>query len=104
MRRTLAAAVGVALCLGSLVSAEQAALPSTPAASSIQLPLAFEANAGQAPQDVRAVARVPGLTLAIAPDEWRFRIGHREAPRNAQGRQSGQGPLAPPQDSGNDAH
>jgi alpha-tubulin suppressor-like RCC1 family protein len=99
----LAAAVGVALCLGSLVSAEQAALPSPPAASSIQLPLVFEANAGQAPQDVRAVARVPGMTLAIAPNEWQFRIGHREVPRNAQGRQ-GRGPLVAPQDSGSYAH
>ena len=99
MRRTLAAAVGAALCLGSLVSAEHAGGPtSTPAASSIQLPLAFEANEGQAPQDVRAVARVPGMTLAIAPNEWKFRIGHAGPRPDAQGRRFGQDPLPATQD------
>ena len=98
MRRTLAAAIGAALCLGSLVSAEQARPAPSPAASSIQLPLAFEANAGQAPQHVRAVARVPGMALAIAPDEWQFRIGHAGARRSTQGRRVGQQPLPAPQD------
>ena len=55
MRRTLAVAVGIALCLGGLVSAEHAGPSPSPAASSIHLPLAFEANAGQASQEVRAV-------------------------------------------------
>jgi alpha-tubulin suppressor-like RCC1 family protein len=92
MRRTLAAAIGAALCLGNLVTAEHAGPSSAPAVSAIQLPLAFEANEGQAPDGVRAIARVPGMTLAIAPDEWKFRIGHAAARRNVQGRRAGPDP------------
>ena len=98
MRRTLAVVVGAALCLGGLVSAEHAGPSPSPATSSIQLPLAFEANAGQASQEVRAVARVPGMTLAITPDEWHFRIGHGPARRNAQDRRIRQEHLQPSQD------
>ena len=100
MRRTLAVAVGIALCLGGLVSAEHAGPSPSPAASSIHLPLAFEANAGQASQEVRAVARVPGMTLAITPDEWQFRIGHGRARRNAQDRRIRPESLQQPQDDG----
>ena len=94
MRRTLAAAVGIALCLGGLVNAEHAGPSPSPAASSIHLPLAFEANAGQASQEVRAVARVPGMTLAITPDQWQIRIGHGRARRNAEDRRIRPGPCS----------
>ena len=76
MRRTLAAAVAAALCLVNFVSAEQTGPSPSPVPSSIQLPLAFEENAGQASPEVRALARVPGMTLAIAPDQWHLRLAH----------------------------
>ena len=98
MRRTLAVAVGAALCLGGVASAEHAGPPASPATSSIQLPLAFEANAGQASKEARAVARLPGMTLAIAPDEWHLRIGHGPARRNSQDRRIRQEHLQPAQD------
>ena len=90
--------VGVALCLGRVASAEHAGRPKSPATSSIQLPLAFEANAGQATKEARAFARLPGMTLAIAPDEWHLRIGHGPARRNSQDRGIRQEHLQPAQD------
>ena len=74
MRRTVAAAVAAALCLVNFVSAEQTASSPSAIPSSVQLPLTFEENAGQASPEVRALARVPGMTLAITPDQWHLRI------------------------------
>src|SRR6476620_11388077 len=98
MRRTLSVVADVALCLGGVASAEHAVPPTSPATSSIHLPLAFEANAGQASKQARAVARLPGMTLAIAPDEWHLRIGHGPARRNSQDRRVRQEHLQPAQD------
>ncbi len=91
MRRSLALVVGVALCLGGGVTADNTATSPSPAPTSVQLPLAFEQNAGQAAADVRALARVPGMTLAITPDEWRLRIADGRARRHAESRQVRQG-------------
>jgi hypothetical protein len=84
MRRILVAIGGAAICLGGLASAEQAGPTPSRATPSIQLPLAFEENAGQAPREVRAIARVPGMTMAITPDAWHLRIAHGPTRRNSQ--------------------
>jgi alpha-tubulin suppressor-like RCC1 family protein len=98
MRRTLAAAVGAALCLGTFVSAEQTGRFPSSAPSSIQLPLAFEENAGQASPEVRALARVPGMTLAIAPDQWHLRLARGSSRRTSQSRGIRQGHRQAPRD------
>jgi alpha-tubulin suppressor-like RCC1 family protein len=98
MRRSLALVVGVALCLGSSVGAERAGAPPSQAPSSIRLPLAFEENAGQASPEVRALARVPGMTLAITPDEWRLRVAQKPARRHAESGRFRQGHDLPSRD------
>src|SRR5688572_13489957 len=98
MRRTLAAAVGAALCLGTFVSAEQVGRSPSSAPTSVQLPLAFEENAGQASPEVRAIARVPGMTLAIAPDQWHLRLARGSSRRTQQSRGVRQGLRQTPQD------
>src|SRR5688572_32230928 len=97
MRRIFVVIVG-ALCLGGLVSAEHAGESPSPATPSIQLPLAFEENAGQASPEVRAIARVPGMTMAIAPDAWHLRVAQRAARPDSHNRRIRQESFQPSQD------
>src|SRR5688572_14046708 len=98
MRRILVVIVGAALCLGGRVSAEHAGPSPAPGTPSIQLPLAFEENAGQASPEVRAIARVPGMTMAITPDAWHLRLAQRPARHNSRNRRIRQEHLQPSQD------
>ena len=98
MRRTLAAAVAAALCLVNFVNAEPTGPSPSLTPSSVRLPLTFEENAGQAPPEVRALARVPGMTLAIAPDQWHLRIADMTVGRTSKSRRIAQGGNEPSQD------